>query len=467
MEAEAGSWFSQYGHPIWFIEGAATDTLVNPIVYPNVFRITPLPSLVLVASFTAFIAQIVAPKMKQLYINTGHASVVSGGIPTYIIAEDLSWADLMVAYEESVFPLIGLKVVGVDRPSPTATDYSSDIEAASAAGARLVTQIFSAVDGATFIKDYGTLQPNFACVGINPDTDEESFWSSVGGLCQYQSDLAAGGTQTGLTDAQSMNPSAKPLTSVGFWKLWESIYGTSPLYTALGPWDTIMSLNQTAYDPISSGQPSAGKGWSVYTNQILSSGGSNKTAVIKWINDTQSLGVTDGFAWKLTQLNGRYYRSGTVGLFSYTDGPAPASVFGGGHDVYTTPYSFKPISDEVVRGVMSEWVAGQMEIVYPRDMLVSYKWVLPSWMGAVEQDFAGGTPITTNVPNPATPGQNYTIPTPSGVVSTGDLATVQSVWYQVPPWYLLEADMAPQNHFIDIYDVASVAKAWGLKSTPS
>jgi hypothetical protein len=210
----------------------------------------------------------------------------------------------------------------------------------------------------------------------------------------------------------------------------------------------------------------------VYTNQILTSGGANITAVNLWINDTQSLGVTDGYAWKRTLYKGRYYRNGMLGLFSYTD--SPAGVYGGGHDVYTTPYSFLPVSDGVVRGMMVEWLGtgvygtasatGNMTVIYPRDTTYSYKWMLPSWMGAVEQDFAGGTPINTGIP--IGNGQNYTIPTPSGIVGPADLAAVTSVWYQAPPWCLLEADMTPQNHFIDIYDVASVAKAWGQSSTP-
>jgi hypothetical protein len=488
MEDTVLSWWQTHGLPLWFIEGAATDSLINPVTYPFVFRITPLPSTALGEVLGAFISEIVAPQMMIRYMNEGvtyHNATYYPSIPTAIIAEDLTWADPVVDPLVALAPSLGLKIVDVDRVSPTAASYVSDIETAAADGAKLVIPVFSSVDGATFVTEYGTIKPDFCLVGINPDIDEQSFWAASGGLCQWETDLAAGGTQTGVPSDWAINPTAKPLTTIAFWNLYESMYGASPLYTAFGSWDSIIAFSETSYDNNAS-HASYQNGWSVNTYDLLQPGNSpaqvtaNTSALIR---ATETMGVSQGFAWERVQLpaetGGRYYRNSITGLFSYDNVTAPAvgyngyTGFGSGHDVFTTMVGDElPISDGVVRGVMQQWQAGMMQVVYPRDRLYSKKWMLPPWMfnnsAAAEADFAGGLPIPTEVYTGYVgiytygyPGLMINYTSPTGVVGIADLATEAGLWFQVPPFMYLEADMSPQDHFINAYDLAFVAKEYG------
>jgi len=418
------------------------------------FRVTPLSSTTMVFGFEAFLNRIVSPKLKALFPSA------SGLVPTFIIAENLQWADIMISLIKGTAVGNGLNITGYTRPSPTATDFSADINAAKAAGAKLVIQVFSSVDGASFIKQYGLLKPPFACVGINPETDQQEFWDSVSGACAYQTDLAAGGTRSNI------NPYEKPLSTVGFWDTYTAEYGSTPLYGGFGSYDTIISMNETSYDPVGSGHASAGKGWSKDVYQMTQG---NITALKAWIRHTETLGVSDGYGWNrvLTKgVNARYYRSGMTGLFSFGNGsetwdgfPQPATL----HDPYTTPGETSALSDNVTRAVQTQWQgqpdgSGRMEVVYPRDQNYSRKWTIPPWMlpnpAIAEADFASIYTVSTKEGD----GKFYSLP--DGLVNGPDLTALGSVWFKTPPYTLLEADMSPQDHFIDLYDLGVLGRAW-------
>jgi hypothetical protein len=354
-----------------------------------------------------------------------------------------------------------MNITGVDRPSPIATDFSSDIAAATASGAKIVIHIFSAVAGASFIKQYGTIKPPFACIGINVESQMQEFYASVSGACDYESFLASVGTQTVL-DNQPMNPAATPLNTETFWTLYENTYGHAPIYTAWGAYDAIMALNETSYDSNSAHtvapNNSYGKGWSKYTYQIQQT--NNATAASLLIKHIETLGVSDGFAWKRVQIpaetGNRYYRNGILGLFSYT------GVNGTLHDTFCT-LTAKPYDDTVygasapvVRALVVQWQAGNMIVVWPRTWTTSSaKWMIPPWMykppDTPEADFAGSyySPIGS--------------PVPDGVVSGPDMALIAHYWYQVAPWNCTEALMSPElpGSRIDVYDAAVVGSAWG------
>jgi hypothetical protein len=86
-------------------------------------------------------------------------------------------------------------------------------------------------------------------------------------------------------------------------------------------------------------------------------------------------------------------------------------------------------------------------------------------MYPLETEFAGGTPADTKVPNPATPGSNFTYTMPDTVVSTEDMDSIAGVWFQSltgkPGFSRLECDMQPYDHFIGVYEAAVVGRLWG------
>jgi len=432
--------------PIWIICGANTKEIIPPGKYERykyMFRVTPLNVTALAMSFGALIGQIVAPKLAALYY--GNPATL---VPTYVIFENLVWCDEMLEYVQDNSAALGIDIKGFRRPSPIATDFAADLAAAEGAGAKLVVHAFSAVAGANFIKQVGALKPKFACVGINVESQMQEFYASVSGACEYETFLATVATQEGLTDAESVNPTAKPWTSNRFWDYYKTRWGHCPIYTAWGAYDTIIGLNETSYDPVGSGQASAGNGWTRWLNPA---------DINNLITHTETLGVSDGFAWKRDLIGGSYYRNNMVGKFKFT------GVDGKGHDVFCSAYSLSPDHDGVVRASIPQWQAGRLESTYPRTPPYARKWMFPSWMYSLETDFAGGDMVPTGVA-----GFDYTMP--DTAVGTPDMDTLIGVWFKDLTGYTgfhrLECDMQPYDHFVDVYDAARVGIDWGRSEVP-
>jgi hypothetical protein len=467
---------------IWIIAGAATDQLITNstggLVSPYVFRVTPLNSTVMGLTFSAFIASVAAPEIASLAYGNPNRLV-----NTYVIAEDLTWADGMPYLIQHYGKYFGMNYVGQSRPSPLETNFAPYISDAEQANASIVIHVFSAVAGANFIRQVGEDRAPFVCIGINVESQAQDFYESVGGLCQYESFLASVPTQTGLSNAQSMNPNAKPLTSNEFWNIYDAIYSHYPIYTAWGAYDAIMALNETSYDPaagpLSSGRASsAGNGW---TKEVALK---QTTALV---NGIQTLGVSDGFQWRrvnLTETGSRWYRNSILGLFSYT------GVNGAGHDPYCTSYCLSPLNDGVTRAIMVQWQpqpdgTGAMACVWPQNCTYSAKWILAPWvyglapygcLNRLDADFAGRTfgPTTTNTftitggPT-VTWGETWgTYPVPDGIADLTDWYTVENYWFRVPPWNYIAASMVdtyPDRLPIGLYDVAYVGSYYMVRGT--
>jgi branched-chain amino acid transport system substrate-binding protein len=323
MEEAAMNYAASHGRPIWIIAGAAADSLISVVKtnyarYKYMFRVSPWNSTVMVETLANFIAQIAAPKLKALYS-------IAGNVPTYIIAENLVWADSWVAFFQANCSKYGMDLKGVSRPSSIATDFSADIAAATAAGAKIVVHMFSAVGGASFIKQYGALKPNFTCIGINLESQMQEFYASVGGACEYEAFLASVGTRTpiipGVTDK--------------FWDDYEAKYGHSSVYTAWGAYDAIMALAEML------GNPALVPMWPMTCDQLI--------PIIE---------QTD--------------RTGILGRFKYT---GPNGVY---HDVFSNELG-STWTQNYVRPLVVQWQAGEMKVVWPTDQLYSGCFILPPW----------------------------------------------------------------------------------------
>jgi branched-chain amino acid transport system substrate-binding protein len=467
MEEAAMDYAASHGRPIWTIAGAATDYLIGQIAsnyprYKYMFRVTPLPALTMARTLAAFINRTVVPELQGLY----YSGDLTHKVPTFVIAENLVWCDDMVAFFKANCTNYGMDYKGISRPSPIATDFLTDIAAATTAGAKIVIHIFSAVAGASFIKQVGDLKPKFACIGINVESQMQGFYAAVGGACQYETFLASAGTQA--PTQQPLNPAAAPYTTTQFWTLYENTYGSGPVYTAWGSYDALIGLSETAYNATG-----AGYGWTKY---LLPNGGTNTVQSDKLILGTETLGLSDdpGNHWGRVQIGGRWFRNGILGLFSYSGpnsgllpgglnptGTAGGPDQGGSHDVSTTDYSFSPLDDGVVRALVVQWQAGRMEVVWPQDRTYSRKWIAPTWMYPLETDIAGGlTPAPTGIP-----GYSYNVPDTK--VASEDMDAIAGVWFQVPPFNRLACDMQPYDHFVDVYDAARVGMDWGKSAVPA
>jgi branched-chain amino acid transport system substrate-binding protein len=98
-----------------------------------------------------------------------------------IVAEKAAWADPMVKVAEATLPKMGMEVVGVWRPSPTATDVNGELSAIQRAGAQIIFITFSSSVGITFAKQAGELQIPAPIIGINVEAEKDGFWNATGG----------------------------------------------------------------------------------------------------------------------------------------------------------------------------------------------------------------------------------------------------------------------------------------------
>jgi len=106
------------------------------------------------------------------------------GIPKVkvaIVAEKAAWADPIVKIAEENLPKMGMEIVGVWRPSPTATDTTAELSAIQRAGAHIMFTSFSSSVGIPFAKQAGELKIPAALVGINVEAQKDGFWKATGG----------------------------------------------------------------------------------------------------------------------------------------------------------------------------------------------------------------------------------------------------------------------------------------------
>ena len=144
--------------------------------YKYWFRLTPINSKHLVAVDFILLDMAAKAMAKELGIPK---------IKTAIVAEKAAWADPMVAIAEKKLPEMGMEIVGVWRPSPTATDTSAELSAIQRAGAHMIFVTFSSSVGIPFAKQAGELKIPAPIVGINVESQKDGFWEATGGMGNY------------------------------------------------------------------------------------------------------------------------------------------------------------------------------------------------------------------------------------------------------------------------------------------
>lgn len=144
--------------------------------YKYWFRVTPINSKFLVKVDFILLNMVAAIMKKEL------------GIPKVkvaIVAEKAAWADPMVKVAQDNLPKMGMEVVGVWRPSPTATDTTSELSAIQRAGANIIFTTFSSSVGIPLAKQAGELKIPAPIVGINVEAQKDGFWQATGGKGDY------------------------------------------------------------------------------------------------------------------------------------------------------------------------------------------------------------------------------------------------------------------------------------------
>jgi branched-chain amino acid transport system substrate-binding protein len=144
--------------------------------YKYWFRVTPVNSKNLVKVDFILLGMAAKIMAKQLGIPK---------IKVAIVAEKAAWADPIVGIAKETLPKMGMEIVGVWRPSPTATDTTAELSAIQRAGAHIIFTSFSSSVGIPFAKQAGELKIPAPLVGINVEAQKDGFWDATGEKGNY------------------------------------------------------------------------------------------------------------------------------------------------------------------------------------------------------------------------------------------------------------------------------------------
>jgi len=188
--------------------------------YKYWFRVTPTNSNYLVRVCLINLATVNGMLKKDLGIEKAKVAIV---------AEKAVWIDPMIKAIEANVPKMGMELVGVWRPSQTATDVTAELTAIQRADAQIIFTIFSASVGITFARQAGELKVPAAFVGINVEAQKDGFWAATQGKGNYAVSLST------FIRGVAYNELTEP-----FIEKYISRFGELPTYTAV-TYDAIKS----------------------------------------------------------------------------------------------------------------------------------------------------------------------------------------------------------------------------------
>jgi branched-chain amino acid transport system substrate-binding protein len=210
--------------------GAATQSLCTMAVgdgyarYKYWFRVTPFSSNKLVSNSLAVLNTAAGIMKTELGIE--------GKVKVAILAEQATWADAMVGAYQSFVPQYGMEVVGTWRPSGTATDVTAELTAIEDSGAHIILTILSGAVGIPYSRQLGELEIPVASVGINVESQKDTFWKDTKEFGEYETTLN--------TYAEGVALSPK---TVAFFDAFVKKNGETPTYCA-GTYDAIYVLKE-------------------------------------------------------------------------------------------------------------------------------------------------------------------------------------------------------------------------------
>ena len=223
---------------IFINTGAATDIFCNNVEnfyerYKYFFRFMPINSSSLSGEIVAFLLTY------QAVLNATYAGGYGGEeIDTIgILAEDLTWTDGMTNNMPGALALysggkITVPSAAVIRYDITlnAADMNTHLQTMAAQNIDILIPTISAQGGIMMMQQYAILQPDYVIIGIDVQSQLDTFWSQSGGDCVYE------------TIMQTIHRVNKTATTIAFWDDFRAEFAHDPLYIACGAYDGVMGL---------------------------------------------------------------------------------------------------------------------------------------------------------------------------------------------------------------------------------
>lgn len=213
---------------IFMVAGASFIGLADKVKedydrYKYWFRVSPINGNLL-AQTTLLLLQDVG-KVLQEELNIEKPKVA-------MIFEKAQAGDALAAAAQQVVPSFGMEIVGVWRPSPTATDLTAELSAIKDSGAHIIYTYFSAASGVPYAKQWGELQIPAVSVGINVEAQAEGFMSATSGKGNYEYTL------------NTYAPVEITEKTLPFYNKFMERNGQFPTYNAGGTYDSLYILKE-------------------------------------------------------------------------------------------------------------------------------------------------------------------------------------------------------------------------------
>jgi len=227
---------------IFINTGAATDIFCANVKnyydrYKYFFRFMPINSSALSAEIVAFLLTY------QAVLNATYAGGYGGEeIDTVgILAEDLTWTEGMTTnmppglayYSGGKITVPAAAVIRYDV-TLSAADMNTHLQTMTAQGVDILIPTISAQGGIMMMQQYAILQPNYLIIGIDVQSQLDTFWAQSGGDCIYE------------TIMQTIHRCNKSATTISFWDAFIAHFGHEPLYIACGSHDAVMGIIDAA-----------------------------------------------------------------------------------------------------------------------------------------------------------------------------------------------------------------------------
>jgi len=207
--------------------GAATDDFCQNVLddypkYKYFFRNMPINASSLGGEIIAFLATYAGVLSSPSYANR---TINKFGI----LYEDLDWTEALVNALTAYLPLYGGVIAAKVAYPITALQPDMDgyIAAIEANDTQILIPCISAQGGILMMNSYNPAINGFVVIGIDVQSQLDSFWTDSGGQCVYETIL------------QSLHNTSKTPVSVPFWNAYLAEYNHDPLYTAVGSYDAI------------------------------------------------------------------------------------------------------------------------------------------------------------------------------------------------------------------------------------
>ncbi len=223
---------ADYKRP-FIITGASLEAILagrvdqNYARYKYLFRVSPNKSSDLARTSLLLLGEVIQAARTQL------------GLPrpkVAIVAERAAWADPLVQAAQGLIAApppqgYGAEVVGVWRPSATATDVTPELNAIGRAGAQVIYTALSGPVGVPFGRDWGRLKIPAAPVGINVEAQQETWLRATDNLGAYVATLNT------LAPGVAITPKTIPFISN-----FQARFKVFPIYTASGAYAALHIL---------------------------------------------------------------------------------------------------------------------------------------------------------------------------------------------------------------------------------